>query len=82
MKLLIHRGVTKIVEQSNTIELDDQQVREIVTDVFQRRGLNLPYSIEFEPKPSMDAKPQVYFMGENLRIIASTEPELKRLIGH
>lgn len=81
MKLLIHRGVSKIVEQSNTIELDDQQVREIVTDVFQQRGLVLPYSIEFEPKPSMDSKPQVYFVGETLRIIASTEPELKRLTG-
>ncbi len=43
--------------------------------------MDLPYSIEFEPKPSMESKPQVYFAEENLHIIASTEPELKRLIG-
>ncbi len=29
----------------------------------------------------MESKPQVYFAEENLHIIASTEPELKRLIG-
>ncbi len=29
----------------------------------------------------MDSKPQAYFVGEKLHIIASTEPELKRLIG-
>ena len=73
--------MSRIVEQSNTVELDDQQVREIVTEVFQRGGLDLPYTIEFEPKPSMDSKPQVYFVEENLHIVASTEPELIRLIG-
>ena len=43
--------------------------------------MDLPYSIKFESKPSMDSKPQVYFEEENLHIIASTEPELIRLIG-
>ncbi len=76
------RGVSKIEKgYSNTHELDDHRVREIVTDVFQQKGLAHPYSIKFEPKPSMDSKPLVYLEEGSLYIVASTEPELKRLIG-
>ncbi|MGY5865618.1 MAG: hypothetical protein RTV41_13530 [Candidatus Thorarchaeota archaeon] len=40
-----------------------------------------PYRIEFEEKASMDSKPLAYVEGETLHVVASTEPELKRLIG-
>ena len=78
----LNRGVSKIVEDSqSSSELDINQVREIVTEVFQRKGLAPPYTIEFEPKPSMDSKPQVYFEDDSLHIVAYSEPELRRLIG-
>jgi hypothetical protein len=76
------RGVATIAEATiSSEELESHQVREIVTDIFQRKGLAAPYSIEFEPKPSVESKPRAYFEGESLRIIASTESELRRLIG-
>ena len=56
-------------------------MRNIVTEVFQKGGLAPPYNIEFEPKPSMGSKPRVYFDGDSLHIVASSEPELRRLIG-
>ena len=40
-----------------------------------------PYQIEFEEKESMDSSPLVYVDGETLHVIASTEAELKRVIG-
>jgi hypothetical protein len=71
------RGVSKI----STGELDQQQVNEIVKDVFQRGGLSPPYSIEFRLKQSMASKPRIYYQGDKLCIVASYEPELKRIIG-
>lgn len=62
-------------------ELDVQRVSEIVTDVFQRKGLAPPYTIEFRLKQSEESKPRAYFEGDRLHLEASTEPELRRLIG-
>lgn len=62
-------------------ELDTNRVHEIVTEVFQRRGLSPPYSIEYRQREEDASKPQVYLEGEILHVVASTEPELRRLIG-
>jgi hypothetical protein len=79
---MLNRGVSKITNDNPIVsELDSHRAREIVTEVFQRKGLARPYAIEFESKPSMHSKPKAYFEGNNLHIMASTEPELKRLIG-
>lgn len=64
-----------------TEQLDAQSVNEIVADVYQRKGLTTPYKIEFERKSSMDSKPEVHLQEESLHIVASVEPELRRLIG-
>jgi hypothetical protein len=71
----LSRGVSKIDE------LDSQQVREIVSEVFNRGGLSPPYSIEFKLKESKDSKPFAYYEDDKLHVVASTEPELRRLIG-
>ncbi len=79
---MLNRGVSKITNDNPIIsELDDYRVREIVTEVFQRKGLARPYAIEFESKSSMHSKPHAFFEGDNLHIVASTESELKRMIG-
>jgi len=78
----LNRGVSKIAEEhQSAVELDSKRVQEIVMDVFQKAGLVLPYSIKFTLKPSMGSNPQTYFEENHLCIIASSEPELKRLIG-
>ena len=78
----LNRGVSKIAyNEPFTSELDSHRAREIVTGVFQRKGLARPYAIEFESKSSMHSKSHAFFEGDNLHIVASTESELKRLIG-
>ena len=62
-------------------ELDRHRVRKIVTEVFQRKGLAPPSTIEFRRRGPSDTKPRAHFDDECLYVVASTEPELKRLIG-
>jgi hypothetical protein len=62
-------------------ELDAIRTREIIADVYQLKGLTCPYSIEYEHKDSAYSKPQAYLEGNILHVFASTEPELKRLMG-
>jgi hypothetical protein len=62
-------------------EMDTNSVNEIVTDVFQKKGMFPPYLIEFRQRKKGASKPQVYLEGKTLHIVASTEPELRRLIG-
>lgn len=78
----VNRGVSKIADDNPIVsELDSHRVNEIVTEVFQKKGLARPYAIEFESKSSMHSKPHAFFEGDNLHIVASTESELKRMIG-
>lgn len=62
-------------------ELDRHRVHEIVTEVFQRKGLPSPNAIEWKERGPSDTKPQAHFDDECLCVVASTEPELKRLLG-
>jgi hypothetical protein len=62
-------------------ELDTNRAHEIVTEVFQRKGLTPPYSVEFEYRESADSKPRAYLEDNTLHVTAATEPELKRLVG-
>ena len=62
-------------------ELDRHRVHEIVTEVFQRKELPPPNAIEWKQRGPSDTKPQAHFDDECLWVVASTEPELKRLIG-
>jgi hypothetical protein len=73
--------VLKTKRNVSVEELDTNRVREIVSDVFQREGLTLPNSVDFEYRELVGSKPQVYFEDNVLHVTASTEPELKRLIG-
>jgi hypothetical protein len=73
--------VLKIVKEAALDKLDDSQVNDIVVDVFQRRGMALPYSIAFEHRESADSKARIYLEENTLYVIASTEPELRRLVG-
>ena len=62
-------------------ELDSRRVHDIVLDVFQRRGVPPPYSIEFERRETADKRSRVYLEEKTLHVSASSEPELRRSIG-
>jgi hypothetical protein len=78
---VIPRGVSSIEREVALDELDSNRVQEIVTEVFQQKNRARPYSIDFRYRGSADSKAQAYLDGNTLHVIASTEPELKRLIG-
>jgi len=72
-------------ESMHAIDRDDKlnlhRGHKIVTEVFQRKGLPLPNAIKWKQRGPSDTKPQAHFDDACLRVVASTEPELKRLIG-
>jgi len=83
---LANGGVWKIVDNfKHAIERDDKldrhRVHKTVTEVFQRKGLTPPNAIEFSRRGSSDTKSRAHFDKECLYVVASAEPELKRLIG-
>jgi hypothetical protein len=71
----------KIERKAVLHELNSERAQEIIREVFQRKGVAPPYSIDFRQKQSAKSKSHVYLEGNTLHIAASTEPELKRLIG-
>ena len=62
-------------------ELNDNIVREIVSGVYQRKGLPPPYAVDFRPRDESETKAFVYLQDECLHVVASNEPDLKRAIG-
>ncbi|MFX0055954.1 MAG: hypothetical protein ACFFAX_08675 [Promethearchaeota archaeon] len=62
-------------------ELNSDQVREIVNDVYQRGGLTPPYVIDFSQRDESETEVRVFLKNECLHIVASNEPELKRALG-
>ena len=62
-------------------ELDNDRVREIVNDVYRRKGLAPPYTVEFRRRDESDTETIVYSQDECLNVVASNEPELKRAVG-
>jgi hypothetical protein len=70
---------TDITELSN--ELENDRVRDIVNEVYQRKRLTPPYTIDYRQKGDFETEVQVFLKDECLHIVASNEPELKRAIG-
>ncbi len=72
-------------DSTHAIERDDKldryRVHDIVMEVFQRKELSPPNAIEWKQREPSDTKPRAHFDDECLYVVASTEPELKRLIG-
>ncbi|MFW9803220.1 MAG: hypothetical protein ACFFFC_11235 [Candidatus Thorarchaeota archaeon] len=62
-------------------ELNSDQVREIVNDVYQRGGLTPPYVIDFSQRDESETEVKIILKNECLHVVASNEPELKRAIG-
>ena len=71
----------KIEKEAVPHELDSNRVHQIVAEVFQRRNVAQPYSIDFKRKDGTRSKPQAYLEENTLHVVASTEPELKRMMG-
>lgn len=62
-------------------KLDRDRVREIITDVFQRKGLVPPNAIEWKQRGLADTKSWAHSDDDCLCVVVSTEVELRRLIG-
>ncbi|MHA1771994.1 MAG: hypothetical protein ACTSYL_03900 [Candidatus Thorarchaeota archaeon] len=72
-----------VISESDWTEekLDEIRAREIITEIFQKAGETPPSTIEFIRKTEAHSKPKIHLDGGVLQVVASTEYELKRLVG-
>ncbi len=62
-------------------ELDDSRARAIILEIFQKAGRRPPYDIEFLRERDADSRPRIRLDEGRLQIVASTENQLRRLVG-
>ncbi|MGQ4912986.1 MAG: hypothetical protein ACP6KW_12525, partial [Candidatus Thorarchaeota archaeon] len=86
MRYTSSRGVVEIADEPPQIRsqhqtLDQHRVSEIVAEVFRRRGLPPPPTVEFILRDIDSSRPRVYLENDVLYVIAFNESEVRRLVG-